>query len=236
MRITRFEFTQLHDFRPRKEDISFNQMVEEIAQEEVAEPEKPNFSEAQLEEAKAVARKQGYNEGFEAGSATVTREAQERERDIGHALEHLTSQLRDSHADYTQILSEQSRDIHRFVLAIAHKVAGEALQAHPDIAIQDIIHQCLPILVQKPKVTLEANGTLVAMLEGKLKPMLERAGFEGTIAFRTNDTLATSDARLEWSGGIAERNTNVLWKGIEEMLAHTTFFPDTNKEINAPRS
>lgn len=236
MRITRFEFTQLHDFRPRKEDFSFNALVEEIAQEEVAEPIKATFNEVQLEEAKAAARKQGYNEGFEAGSATISRESQERERDINLAIENLTLQLRESHASYDHILAEQSRDIHRFVLAIAHKVAGEALQGRPDLAIQELIHQCLPILVQKPKVTLEANNALIALLEGQLKPMLERAGFEGEIAFRPNDALTISDARLEWSGGIAERNTQALWKGIEEMLAHTTFFPDTNKEINAPRS
>lgn len=234
MRITRFEFTQLHDFRPKANQFSFEELAEEMSQEEIKLPEKPSFTEEQLEEARVAARKQAYNEGFEAGSATANKQAQDLEKDVRTALESLAGRISDAHAGYDAVLASQSRDINQFVLAIARKVAGEALSNRPDLAIQELIDHCLPILVQKPRLTVEANGTLIAILQDRLKTTLERAGFDGDILFRTNDALDASDTRLEWNGGVAERNTATLWKEIEEMLAHVSFFPD--KTDHSPRA
>lgn len=225
MRITRFEFNQLHDFRPRSESFSFEQVVEEMAQEQITVPEKPTFSEAQLEDAKSHARTQGYNEGHAAGVAATNQELLQREQDTKLALDTLAGQISDMHKGYEQILVSQSKDINQFVIAIARKLAGEALNNRPDLAIQELINQCLPILVQKPRLVLEANSSLVALLDERLRPLLERSGFEGEVHFRINDKLQPSDTRLEWAGGHAERSTEHLWKEIEEMLSHVTFYP-----------
>lgn len=226
MRITRFEFNQLHDFRPKPDHFSFEELVSDLSAQAIEQPVEASFSEAQLEDARAAAKKQGYNEGFEAGSAIANQEMLQRERDLKLALDTLATQLQETQRGYDEVIAVQSHDIHQFVIAIARKVAGEALIHRPDLAVQEIIAQCLPIIVQKPRLTLEANSSLVGLLTEQLKPMLERAGFDGDVQFRTNDRMEPSDTRLEWSGGHAERNISALWKEIEEMLAHVTFYPE----------
>lgn len=236
MRITRFEFNQLNDFRPKADHFAIQEIVADLAQQEAQIVAAPTFSEAQLEDAKAAARKQGYNEGFEAGSAVANQEMLNRERDMKTALEALAERIHETQRGYDHLLSVQSRDINQFVLAIARKIAGEALTTRPDLAIQELINMCLPILMHKPRLVLEANKALVESLQDRLKPMLERAGFEGDVQFRVNDHLEPSDTRLEWNGGYAERNTAALWKEIEDMLAHVTFYPEITKDNATPHT
>lgn len=228
MRITRFEFNQLHDFRPNANHFSFAEIVEELAEEKIHTPEKPTFSEEQLETAKAAARKEGYNAGYEEASASLTQTLLQRENDVKHALEIMSEQIVQASKGYNDIIQTQSVDVHRFVMAIARKVTGETLSQKPSLGVHELINQCMPILVQKPRLILEANTALVEILNERLKPMLDKAGFEGELQFRVNDTLDISDARLEWSGGFAQRDTRALWKEIEEMMSHVSFYEDTN--------
>lgn len=232
MRITRFEFTQLHDFRPKTDAFSFEEVLEEIQEEKIELPLAPTFTEAQLEEARIKARKEGYNEGFEEASQGQTQTLIEREQSVKLALEQLAGQLTAQSQIYPEIIAAQSKQVQQFVMTIARKVTGEMLAQRPTLAINELIGQCLPIIVQKPKLTLEANASLIEQLKERLGEQLEGAGFEGEVQFRTNNNLGQSDARLEWSGGFAERNTDAVWKEIEQMIAHVQFF-DSGTDNNA---
>jgi flagellar assembly protein FliH len=224
MRITRLDFGQLHNFRSPSETVLMADDPQEPSALQIEEPQEILYRQAELDAAVLAAKQTGHQEGFEAGRTSIDQELIAREQEARAAMESLVENLPMIASGYDSVIASQSASLHQFVMAIARKLVGEALNQFPDHAISDLIAQCLPILVQKPRLTVEANTPLVNLLTDRLKPMLEQAGFEGEIQFRANDVLAASDTRIEWSGGYAERNTESLWNEIEAIMANITFY------------
>jgi flagellar assembly protein FliH len=226
MRITRLDFGQLHNFRSPSETVLMADDPQEPTVQAI-EPQEILYHQAELEAAVLAAKQAGHHEGFEAGRTSIDQELISREHEARTAMEALVENLPMIAAGYESVIASQSASLHQFVMTISRKLVGEALNQFPDHAISDLIAQCLPIIVQKPKLTIEANTSLVNLLTDRLKPMLEQAGFEGEIQFRSNDVLAASDTRVEWSGGHAERNTESLWNEIEAIMANINFYSPT---------
>lgn len=225
MRISRFEFSQLHDFRPRADNFALDEIIEEMQQEAVVEPPKPSYDDAQLSAAKEAARKEGYAEGYEAAQKEISAETLDRERNTLQTLERIEAQLLAKEQSYERLLENETRDISQFILIVARKIAGDALKNSPQLAVQELLMQCLPIVMNKPRVIIDIPEGMETTLAPHLAPYLERAGFEGEVQLRANAELTPGDAIVEWVGGRAVRDNESMWKDIERMINQLSFAP-----------
>jgi flagellar assembly protein FliH len=224
MRISRFEFSSLSDFRGPTEHYGFEALVEELEQEVIAElPPAPTFSEAQIATARAEGLQLGREEGLKEGLEQVNSEAATRERETLLALQTIERNLSGLTGQYDQRIAEQSREITQFILAVARKIAGEALTQRPELAVQELIRQCLPVILAKPRLIIETHSSMTDSVQSRLIPFLTQQGFEGEVLFRPNDAIPPHDAKLEWHSGRAERSTEALWQEIEALLADVSF-------------
>lgn len=223
MRISRFEFNQLHDFRQPLESLTFTELVEEMEQEVVVAPIVPSFSQEQLTAAVEQARKEGFAAGLDAGHAEAANEAVTRNVQTLQLLEQLQVMWKEHEHFYAQFVHQQCEHLHLFILTVARKIAGEAMKNYPELAIKELLFQCLPIIINKPRVTLEVHPDMIESLQAQMRPYLEQSGFEGGLHFRANPHYAMVDARIEWPSGKAERNITQLWQEIEAILAEIDF-------------
>lgn len=232
MRLQRFGHQHLRDFRG---PITVKAMPEAVVEEVVEAPPAPTFSEADIEHARAAAKKIGYAEGFEAGLLQATNEQTAREKDTAHAISQIREQLGKLASRYQQLVNQQSAELSDLVLMIARKVAGEALTSHGTDTLAALVERCLPVIFGKPRVTVELASATLTAAQPILTDQLLKGGFEGDIQFRANDTLGAHDMRLDWGQGEATRSTAALWQEIEALLQQVSLTPTLPREVtNAP--
>lgn len=194
-------------------------------------PPPPTFSEEELESSRLAAKKLGYAEGFEAGLAQASTEAAAREKDTLAAMSHIKDKLSEVATTYAALINEQSTELADLVVAIARKVAGEALDARGVDTIVALVLRCLPVFLDKPKVVVEVHSDMLDNVKEVLRPYLDAQGFAGDLQFKSNDTLDRYDARVEWANGHAHRSTEHIWREIEALLLQmplTPQLPNTN--------
>jgi flagellar assembly protein FliH len=223
MSLQRLDFQHLRDFR---QPIAVNtRALEPAAETPPPPPPPPTFGEAELEQAKQAAKKLGYAEGFEAGLKQASTESEAREKDIAAALTRLREQSEQLYATYDKLIAEQSAELSEMVLAIARKVAGEALDARGMDTIVALVGRCLPVMFAKPKIVIELNPESIEAGRDRIVSHLEQHGFEGEIQFRANEHMARHDARIEWGNGQATRSTEIIWAEIEALLHQMPLTP-----------
>lgn len=217
--LQRFDNQFLRDFR---DPITINPKA--VAKpEEVAPPPPPppTFSEEDVEQARVVAKKLGYAEGFEAGLSQANTETTAREKDMATALASITQQLQKLSAGYAHYMTQQTTEVSELALLIAKKVAEDALDARGAEVITGLVNQCLPLFLDKPKVTIELNESLLDSAKEAIEGVLKQNGFEGEIQFRANNALQKHDARVDWTSGQAIRSMEKLWSEIEALIFQT---------------
>lgn len=225
MRISRYEFNSLHDFRPRVETFALDEVIEDMQKETVVEPVKPTFTEDQLAAAREEGRKAGYAEGFEAATTEANTITAQRDRDMQVVLEGIEQQLKAQQSHYDDLIANETRDLSQLIIAAARKIAGDALTQKPEVTVQELLSQCLPIILTKPRVIIDIHPSIIEATTQRITPFLTSAGFEGDVQFRGNDALSTHDAIVEWTGGRAVRNHESMWQEIERMVNQLSFAP-----------
>ena len=212
----RFDFGTLRDFRG---PLSFvPEMPSMAADEPQAPPPPPTYDDEQLQQARIDAKKAGYQEGFAAGLSQAAAETESRQIAADEAMRNIAAQVQSLSDSYMAILEEQSKQLPELAFAIARKVAKEALDARGTEVIAAMVGRCLPVLYQRPRLTIELNPDTLPAAEPRLRELLRNQAFEGELQFRANPSLAVADARIDWGNGAAERNTAALWKQIEELI------------------
>lgn len=221
-RLQRFDFQHLRDFSA---PITVKEvLLAEPAAEEIAPPP-PVFTEADMEHAREAGKKLGYAEGFEAGLQQAKGENTAVSRELANTLGRIGDQLATLNSTYQQLVNEQSAELSELVLMIARKVAGEALDARGVETIRALVAACIPMVLSKPRVTLEMSPLMLDHAQGILTEHFTQAGFEGDLIFRTSDSMDESDIRIEWANGQATRNTASLWQDIEALLQQSALAP-----------
>lgn len=230
-KLQRFDNQFLRDFRS---PITVNPKAIAEPETVVAAPPPPVFQESDMEHARDAAKKIGYAEGFEAGIAQANTEAQATARDLAHQMERIESHIARVSAQYHELITQQSAELSQLVLLIARKVAGDALEAHADRAVVELVARCLPIVYGKPRLAIELAPGMQAAVEPQLRAQLAKSGYEGEIEFRTIEGMEPSDVRVDWGNGAAERATGALWTEIEALLQQVPLSPTlpTHEPLN----
>lgn len=215
--LQRYDFGTLRDFRGPIQ-IS-TKVLEEIAVEAPPPPPPPTFSEDQLQMARIDAKKLGYNEGFMAGMAQAETERDTHTHNAQTALAAMVDQVDQVLSTYHNVLKQQSLQLSELALVVAKKVAGEALKKNSVDVIAALVVSSLPMLLPRPRVTIELHPDTLAAGEMFLMTYMAQKDYDGALMFRANPALGTADARIDWGTGLIERSSEALWNDVEQLLA-----------------
>ena len=213
-RIHRFDFNALRDFRG---PIVVNTIEEPVV--EPPPPPAPVFSEADLEAARVAGRKQGYTEGFTAGQLEARKQFDIKTDATNIIIGSIADTVSDLQQRYLGILSSESAQLSQLVLSVARKVAGDAIDARGEQAIEAIVAQSLAVIFSKPRLIIEMNPDTFSQVVDRIEEQLRTHGFEGEIQFKGNPALGMSDITLDWGNGQMERNVATLWSEVEAIIA-----------------
>ena len=146
--------------------------------------------------AEAVA--DAYARGVQEGRAQAEMQAQGRMADaltrLGLAAAGLLGQ-----ADARD--AEREAQAMDFAVALARRIAGEALDAQPLAAIGDAARSALQHLRGVPHLVVRVHESLVDEAEALVKRLARERGFEGRLVVLGEPDLAPGDARMEWADG-----------------------------------
>src|SRR6185312_3853498 len=161
-------------------------------------PAEPTFSRAELSAAEARARTEGHAAGL--AEATGRQEA-EAAAALAAIERHLASAMASEEA--------MRRDGERQAVALTRIVLGKlfpALTRRDGLAeIEALVAAALAECLDEPRLVLRLPDALFAAAQSRLEPLAARRGFAGRLIILADDSLGSSDCRIEWADGGAER-------------------------------
>lgn len=190
-------------------DQTSSYVVEE--EDEVVEPPPPTFSEDDI----AAARANGFVEGRAAGIAEMQSGI---DQSLGTVMADLLSQLES--IGTAQETAHRTLE-HRMLslsTTIARKVVPQIARDHAESAIEQIIRDCLPKLLDEPRIVLRVHVTLLEELRSKVDSLAANSGFQGDIILLPDDELGQTDCRVEWADGGAEKSEDRIWAAIDAAI------------------
>lgn len=179
-----------------------------------APPPEPMFSEAEMQGACDVARRQGEEAGVARGKAEAVAAFDKQVAATLAGIVQQTAAIGKSTADQAEAAGK-SLDV---AMAVIKKLFP-ALAARNGIAeIEEILTQCLSSLKQEPRLVAYVSPTQLDALQARMAGLSAANGFEGRVVLIGDDKMADSDCRVEWADGGVERDSNLIWRTIEEAI------------------
>ncbi len=189
--------------------------------EEVAPPPPPppTFSEDELRAAERDSYQRGFLEGTKEGHAQAQNEHADVERTLMEGLEKFVVSISPIFVQYKRHCAQLKNDMPTLALAIAKKVAGEALSSDMHTVLENAANQCAEAMISEPQVTVTIHSTLAGALSNKLKHLATREKSASMISVIGDDNIVISDYRIEWKNGSIERSTEKLWQQMDKAIA-----------------
>ncbi len=201
-------------------DLSFDEEAQDngdVPVEEEPEPElpppppEPTFSEAELNDARA--------EAFREGQAAGLNEA-------GAGIEQRTATAMETVSAYLSVLGAQQEEANRQVIKdvvalnerILEMIIPAYLERHGVDEITALVADCLSKILDPGKVAVDVPAESVSALEKRLGEAAAQAGFTGALEIRPATNLAPGDVKLSWQNGGAERLSETIWAEISEAV------------------
>lgn len=226
-RVQRFSFASFGEEGKLEDQVPVAQtsVIEEKRAYEPALPPVPEhkITEEELTKARQDGHSQGYSEGVAVGEAKVEKDSVKREEDIKAILELLANRLIIASEGHASTIAGHLDTMKHLTMAIARKVAGDALKSEPYEIVESTLRECLALMIGQPRIVVTVSPVLVAGLKQRidaLRPLLP--GFEGELVVEESEAVSENDCRVEWKGGYAGRDTTKLWNDIENVIARTS--------------
>ena len=194
-------------------DVSFDQ----VASKPAAEPEQPpeeKFTRAELEAAQAAARAEGRNAGLTEANEAATAKA-------AAALATLADCLKSLFATADAAAAQTQREAIEALRIIVAKVLPATAAKGALAEIEAFAAKCLIDAIDEPRAVLRVAPEVYEPVRGQLEAMAAASGFGGRIVLLADESLAASDARLEWADGGVERNTAELLREADAAMARS---------------
>lgn len=151
-----------------------------------------------MQDALADAERRGVEKGREEGRAQAAAENDE-------ALAQTMARLAEAASGMLSRADEDRETFEReavaFAMALARKLAGEALSRFPMEAIEQVARSSFDHLRGVPHLVVRVNEELVEKTEAMVKKVARERGFEGRLVIMGEPDIAKGDARLEWADG-----------------------------------
>lgn len=171
------------------------------------EPEKPSFSEEEIEAAKQAARMEGHSQGFTEASEGLNRQ-------VTLLLDGLNNQILSLGQNLQQLEAQKNKDAAQLALAITQKLLPDYCSRHGTKEIEALIEDCLNHSGEEPRLVVRLSETMMEQLKLSIDQMALRNGYEGRIILIADANLTDLDCLVEWADGGAERNIAKLWQEI----------------------
>lgn len=151
-----------------------------------------------MRQALVDAERSGFERGLAEGRAQAMAESDAAlARTMARLAEDATTIL--ARADEDRETFE--REAVAFSMALARKLAGEALSRFPMDAIEQLARSSFEHLRDVPHLVVRVNEELVEKTEAMMKKIARERGFEGRLVIMGEPEIARGDARLEWADG-----------------------------------
>ena len=180
----------------------------------------PN-QDAKPDAAIADAEGRGYHKGLAEGQRqaegeSAMRDAQMQAR-VAVALERLAQAAGDVLAQIDIHRDETEQFAMELALALARKLAGDALDYQPLAVIAGAAAQAFQHLRGVPHFVARVNDDLVEPVDALLEQLAKERGFEGRLVTLGDPDMEPGDLRLEWAdGGIVRERAK-----FDELVAQT---------------
>ncbi len=198
----------------------------------VHKPLPPKFGEEDLERARA--------EGHASGKEIGTQEAmQSIEQQIAKTMNAVSTQLSGLSQAQVESHARQGREALEVALTVVRKIFPGLAERHGLAEVEAVVRDCLERLREEPRIVIRVADAVLDQIEARIGKIVVRAGFEGKIVYLAQDGMNPGDVRVEWADGGAERDSERLWREIDQITARvaspdTPGAPDTPKAGPAP--
>jgi flagellar assembly protein FliH len=211
-------------------DNDFDRPAKSVAKPEVvaepAPPPPPTFSEAELADAVAAARKTALAEGVAQGRAETVADIERRTAAgltaIGAHLGAIDNQVRAVADGLTQNTVELS-------VAIARQLFPALLRRNGAGEIEALLTQCLETLRTEPAFTIRVPAEQVDVLSERVQTVGAGRGYQGRLTVLGDEDLKLGDCKIEWAQGGMIRDRDQIWSAIETAIEHALASADTGE-------
>lgn len=179
-----------------------------------AVPEAPMFSEAEMQGACDMARRQGEEAGLARGRAEAVAAF---DKQVANALSAISQQVT-AIAQATAAEAKAAAKSADLAMAIVKKLFPALAERGGIAEIESVLAQCLASLKQEPRLVAYVSPTQLDALQARMGDLAAAGGFEGRVVLIADENMAASDCRVEWADGGVERDAGQIWRTIEETL------------------
>lgn len=188
-------------------------IAEEIVEEIPEEPPAPTFSEDEMQYARDVSFKNGYDKGVLETRQSIDNALVDLCGRIGVQLDAVAIQeakhVHDAHALIVQT-----------VLATMKKMWPKVMQQIGLETVTDTIRQSLDYNADEARVVVRVHADLVQAVENVLPQIQAEKAFTGKIIVAADADLQAGDCKIEWNDGGMERLSRDLSVRIEKAMDH----------------
>lgn len=187
----------------------------------IVEPEVPVLPEGAVSiDDMELAKQAAYSEGYAAGQQEAQGKALEaNEAQILQTLERVTQEFANLEHDH--------KEMHEELQSVSMEVAMKAIQKlFPSLEhsstldeITLVFRECMDRLPQEPRLVIRVSDTTLDEVQERLEQVANNSGFTGNLVFLSEPGMSSSDVRVEWAEGGAERNSAEMLQEIETILS-----------------
>lgn len=186
--------------------------------EEELPPPPPTFSEDELKAAERDAYKQGFLEGTKEGILQTQNEQADVERVLMERLEKFAESISPIFERYKAHCQQLKQDMPPLALAIAKKVAGNAILGDHQLIIETATSHCAETMASEPNVSITIHAQLADTLANKLKTLHGKVPKSAHIEVIPNEQIAHGDYIIEWKNGGIEKSYEKIWQLMEKVI------------------
>ncbi len=195
-------------------DISFDQVASKPTTPVLEQPQEEKFTRAELEAAQREALAEGHNAGFAEASAAA-------EAAAAAALEALVQGVTALIATQDATALETQRQAIAALRVIVAKTLPALAAKGAFAEIEAFVRKYLVEALDEPRVVLRVGSEVYEAVREQLEAVAAAAGYTGRIVLLTDETLAASDARVEWADGGVERKLAEKLNEVDAAMARS---------------
>ncbi|MCB9958582.1 MAG: hypothetical protein H6843_08280 [Rhodospirillaceae bacterium] len=191
---------------------------------EPPQPEGPQFSEDDVEDARAAGYAEGEQAGHQAALAGIEQRLAGMIEQIPGTLGGLIKAQKQSDAD----LVEHAVGI---AVTVGRKLFPELARRRGLAEIEAVVRDCLEEMIDEPRLVIRVSDEMLDIVRARLDTLVAESGFEGAIVCMADPAMGPSDCRVDWADGGAERLSARLWEEVEATIGRFFDYPGAVPEV-----
>jgi flagellar assembly protein FliH len=175
--------------------------------EHAAAKQRRVYTEAEVEILVSAAREQGASEGESRAAELLTEVTRDAARAMRETFERAAQEMEALRAESSAL-----------VFALAHKLAGAALDSYPEREVERALREAMHQAMGEPRIVLRAAPDVADILGPRIADIAHEEGYEGRVQLSADAALNHADCRIEWRGGGAERAQAAIAAALQEVI------------------